>query len=61
LFSTTFPNREVEEFPLVILDRFAALNEVAKLGLHTVHDRLRDVMSTESSLEFIPGDNSPFS
>src|SRR4051812_45798881 len=42
--------REVEEFPLICLDRFAALNEVAKLGLHTVHDRLGDVASAESIL-----------
>ena len=53
--------REVEEFPLICLDRLAALNEVAKLGLHTVHDRLRDVTSAESSPEVIPGDDSPFS
>src|SRR4051812_5179110 len=37
--------REVEEFPLISLDRLAALNEVAKLGLHTAHDRLRDIES----------------
>src|SRR3954467_9022153 len=53
--------REVEEFPLVCLDRFAALNEVSKLGLHLVHDRLRDVASAKSSLEVIPGDDNSFS
>ena len=58
---TTRIAREVEEFPLVCLDRFVALDEVAKLGLHTVHDRLRDVASAESSLEAIPGDDNFFS
>src|SRR3954471_16083390 len=52
--------REVEEFPLVCLDRFAALNEVAKLCLHPVHDLLRDVTSAKSSLEVIQGDDSSF-
>src|SRR3954471_17853928 len=37
--------REVEEFPLICLNRFSALNEVVELGLHPVHDRLRDVTS----------------
>ena len=52
--------REVEEFPLICLNRLAALNEVAKLGLHTFHDRLRDIASAESSHEVIPGDDSSF-
>src|SRR3954464_3510496 len=53
--------REVEEFPLICLDRFASLNEVAKLSLHMVHARPRDIASAESSPEVIPGDDSPFS
>src|SRR3954465_5002791 len=53
--------RELEEFPLICLDRFTALNKDAKLGLHTVHDRLGDITSTEGSLEVIPCGASPFS
>src|SRR3954471_14335192 len=53
--------RELEEFPLICLDRFTALNEVAKLSLHAVHDRLGDITSTEASLEVIPCGDSPFS
>src|SRR4051812_23317332 len=52
---------EAEEFPLICLDSFVALNEVAKLSLHTVHNRVGDIASTEGSLKVILGDDSPFS
>src|SRR3954466_13951641 len=52
---------EAKEFPLICLDSFVALSEVAKLGLHTVHNCLGNITSTEGSLEVILGDDSPFS
>src|SRR3954467_11061846 len=53
--------REVEEFPLIFLDSFTALSEVAELGLLAVHYCLRDVMSAKSRLEFSPGEDGTFS
>ena len=51
----------MEEFPLICLDRFTTLNEVAELGPHAVHNSLRDVTGTESRLEFSPGKDGSFS
>src|SRR3954471_19818475 len=53
--------REVEEFPLIFLDSFTALSEVAELGLLAVHYCLRDVTSAKSRLEFSPGEDGSFS
>src|ERR1041384_1502803 len=53
--------RKVEEFPLISLDRFTALNEVAELGPHAVHNSLRYVTGTKGRLEFSPGENGSFS
>src|SRR3954466_8748503 len=52
--------REVEEFPLIFLDSFSALREVAELGLLAVHYCLRDVTSAKSRLEFSPGEDGSF-
>src|SRR3954466_2466794 len=52
--------REVEEFPLIFLDSFSALSEVAELGLLAVHYCLRDIMSAKSRLEFRPGEDGSF-
>ena len=53
--------REVEEFLLICLDRFTALNEVAELGLHAVHNRLGNVTGTKGCLELRPGEDGSFS
>src|ERR1043165_5940081 len=53
--------REVEGFPLIFLDSFTALTEVAELGLLAVHYCLRDVTSAKSRLEFHPGEDGSFS
>src|SRR3954467_15085067 len=53
--------REVEEFPLILLDSSTALSEVAELGLLAVHYCLRDVTSAKSCLEFSPGEDGSFS
>src|SRR3954471_1575489 len=58
---TTRIAREVEEFPLIFLDSFSALSEVAELGLLAVHYCLRDVTSAKSRLEFSPGEDGSFS
>jgi len=51
--------REVEELTLISFNCHVALSEVAEFFALAIHDPLRNVAGTESSLEFIPGDDFP--
>jgi hypothetical protein len=48
---------QIKEFPLIGFNSLVALGEVAELGLHPVHDSLRNVASTEGSLKLDPSND----
>ena len=50
---------QVKEFLLISFDSLTALSEVAKLSFLPVHDSLRNVTGTKSSLKVDPGDDCP--
>ena len=50
---------QFKEFTLISFDSFIALSKVAKLCFLPVHDSLRNVAGTESSLKLDPGDDCP--